>query len=211
MARTVRLLSKAVIGLFTASALVGCISVLPEADPAPARFLLSPAPVSESGPSIDASLTIADPSATRALATTSIALMRSPGVVEYYRGGEWSDRAPALMRTALLRSFENSGRILSVGDSVSMPAGAYTLRTDIRSFHIAFGDAGPRAEVSVYARLTNRRGRVLAAKLFDHSRPLKKDAVDLAGAMLNDSAGEALASIVDWSLATIAEDSAGGS
>ena len=185
-----------------ALALAGCVSVLPEAEPPAPRYLLAPAEFDvESEKRAAWSLAVEDPAATRAYDTTKIALARAPGRIEYYANGEWADRAPRLLLSALVRSFENSGRILGVGDLAAAPASDFVLRTDIRAMHADYGSGSPVATISVYAKLTDGRGRVYAARLFERSAPVERDAVAQVASTFDQVVGELLTDMVDWTFA----------
>ena len=184
----------------------GCVSVLPEASPAAARYTIAPVEFADAAPqSVEWSLAVADPSATRAYDTAKIALTRAPGQIEYYANGEWADRGPRLVRTALVRSFENSGRILGVGDTISMPSADFILQTDIRSLHVQYANGDPAAEVSFYAKLTDRRGRILAARLFSESQSLGGDSATAAGRAFDAATSAVISDIVNWSTEAASE------
>jgi len=143
-----------------------CVSLLPETTPAKPRYQIAAIDARAPGAARVAwSLAIDDPRATRAFDTTKIAVSTAPGRIEYYAGAEWADRAPRLFQTALIESFEDSGRILGVGDRAAMPVGDYVLQADIRRIVLEIRDGKPAAVVHVYARLTDGKGAVHAAKL----------------------------------------------
>lgn len=181
---------------------MGCVSVLPDAPPAAARYLIAPAEI-EAAPAPDVawSLAVEDPQSTRVFDTTKMALVRSPGRVEYYAAGEWADRAPRLVQAAIVRSFENSGRILSVGDRSSLPFSDFILKTDIRTMHAAYDGNRPTATVEIFARLTNPRGKVIAARLFSRQAPATRDGEQEVAAAFNEAMAVMLADIVEWSFA----------
>ena len=179
----------------------GCVSVLPEATPASARYTISPVTFNDAAvSSVDWSLAVEDPSATRAYDTVKIAITRAPGQIEYYAGGEWADRSPRLIRTALVRSFENTNRILGVGDTISLPGAQFILQTDIRSLHVNYNKDAPSADVVIFARLTDRRGRILSSRLFEQSQQLQSDTTTQAGRAFDRALGMVIGDIVDWSL-----------
>ena len=179
---------------------VGCVSVLPEASPASARYTISPVEFANTAPqSVDWSLAVADPSATRAYDTAKIAITRAKGQIEYYANGEWADRGPRLIRTALVRSFENSGRILGVGDTITLPGADFILQTDIRSLHVQYANGDPSVEVALYAKLTDRRGRVLAAQLFSERQALGDDSATAAGRAFDAATSKVISDVVNWS------------
>src|SRR3990167_3831132 len=117
-------------------ALSSCISVLPDAPPASARYLVTDVSVTESRAPVAWTLGVEEPDATLAFNTAKIALSREPARIEYYAGGEWVDRAPRLLGAALVRSFENTGVVKGVGSRVTLPISTFALQTDIRRLTI---------------------------------------------------------------------------
>ncbi len=179
------------------SLLASCVSVLPEATPAAARYTISPVEFSgDNGARVDWTLAVADPAATRAYDTAKIALTRSPGQIEYYAEGEWTDRAPSLVQTALVRSFENTNRILGVGDAVALAGAEFVLRTDLRALHVKYNGGAPDAVVSVYAKLTDRRGRVIASALFAEEARADEDRVPAVGRAIDAALSAVIADMV---------------
>lgn len=181
--------------------LAGCVSVLPKAAPASARYLIEP--VVYPGPPeqpVKWSLIVEDPNSTRVYDTTKMALVREPGRVEFYASGEWADRAPRLVQTALIRSYENSGRILGVGDRISLPGGTFALQTDIRAMHADYSAGKPAAAFKVFARLTNSRGEVISVRLFEQKVEAQNDTVPDVAAAFDKAVTVALGEIVDWSI-----------
>ena len=188
--------------LAAACLLTGCVSVLPEAAPPAPRFSIGEG-IEEASPGapITWSLSVDEAAATRAVDTTKIAIVRSEGRYEYYSGGEWTDRAPLLFQTSLVRSLQNSGRILGVGSRASQPIADLVLQTDMRRFSINETGAFPVAEVEVFARITDLRGRVKAAQRFSQSAELNRNDASGAAAALNRATKEIVSEIVDWTLA----------
>lgn len=180
--------------------LAGCVSVIPESPPAAARYLLSPIDFEEAGAErVSWSLAIDDPQSTRVYDTAKIALMRAPARIEYYAGGEWADRAPRLFEAALIRSFENSGRILGVGDRTSVPLANFILQTDIRAMQAAYDDgAPPEATIEIFARLTNSRGRIFASRLFRQTAPAARNTEASVVAAFDEAMTALLEDMVAW-------------
>ena len=175
-----------------------CVSVLPKAAPAPARFEISDVSSQDDGAPVAWTLAVEDPLATRAIDTAKIALTRAPGAVEYFAEAEWTDRAPRLIGVALVRSFENSGRIAGVGSRVTLPSSDFVLQTDIRALAADMSGDGVTARTAVYAKLTNGRSKIHAAKLFAAERAVAGDDGDEAATALNQNLAGLLAEIRDW-------------
>ncbi|MGF1544856.1 MAG: ABC-type transport auxiliary lipoprotein family protein [Parvularculaceae bacterium] len=197
------------IAAILAAPLAGCVSVLPEADPPAPRFALTPvagaaeyAGLGDSlaGGHVGWALVIDDPVASRAIDTTKIALKDEPEQYRYFSGGEWTDRTPRLVELALVRSFENSGRILGVGGRANIAAADLVLQTDVRAFEAQVAGRGraPDAVVEIYARLTDLRGETLAARLFSARVAAGSDEASDVASAINAAAGQTITEIVDW-------------
>ncbi len=191
-------------GAMALAAVQGCVSVLPDADPAAPRYGVSFAPADAfppvAGAGVDWSLSVADPLSTRAIDTANIALLADRAQYEYYPDGEWVDRAPRLVHTALVRSFENSGRIVAVGGRDSQPVSDYVLQIDVRDFEADMRSGDLIARAAIYARLTNVRGRIFAAELFEAQRGVGEDKAGAVAGALDAAAGELMPRIVDWAV-----------
>ncbi|WDI32039.1 ABC-type transport auxiliary lipoprotein family protein [Hyphococcus flavus] len=180
---------------------IGCVSVLPEAAPPKPRFHIEAANTEAlSGAPLNWSLVIDDPRATRVYDTVRIAVAPAPGRIEYLGGAEWADRAPRLFQTALTQTFEDAGRIISVGDRLALPVADIVLQTDIRRMELDVSN-GKNAVVEVYARLTDGKGTVYAARKFEGRGNAGSTNPNAVYDGFEAAFGEILTSIVEWSYA----------
>ena len=120
------------IALAIGFALPACTgNLLPGAanDP-PKLYILTPKNTFEPNlPKVEWQLTVALPIADAALNTARIALRQNPISLEYYARANWVDTAPQMIQTLLVESFENTGKIVSIGrQSVTLRAD-YSLLT----------------------------------------------------------------------------------
>lgn len=188
-----------------ATMLVSCTgSLLPGAnnDP-PNLYVLSPkSTFTPDLPKVDWQLTVFVPTADAALNTARIALRRSPVSLEYYARANWVDTTPQMIQTLLVESFENSGRIVSIGrQSVTLRAD-YSLLTDLREFQAEYKDDGPpTVRVRLNAKMVRMPQReILALENFEFTErargndlPAIVDAFDIA-------LGKVLKRVVEWTL-----------
>jgi cholesterol transport system auxiliary component len=185
-----------------ALALSACVSVLPEAAPASARYQVTDVtPVGADRAAVKWTLGVEEPDATLAFNTAKIALSREPARIEYYAGGEWVDRAPRLFGAALVRSFENTGAIRGVGSRVTLPISTYALQTDVRKLTITHRGGDLSADVEIFARLTNGRSTVIASRLFTASGPVESDNAGAAATALNAGLENIQRELVEWTIA----------
>lgn len=166
------------------AALTAC-SVLPKREP---TTLYEPTHVAYAGdaaaPVVKWSLLIEKPLASEWLASDRIAVRPGPGSVQVYAGASWSDSAPNLVQAELLRSFEDSQKILSVARDGTLLRGDYALLTELRSFESTYPQPGrPEVVIEVYAKLVSTAdGGVVSARVFKETEP---------------SGGEDVAAVVD--------------
>lgn len=160
------------VAMLLAAGVAGC-SVLPKREPTQV-FAPSTAPVvvGADWPTVAWSLLVAKPSASQQLDTERIAVRPGAGAVQVYDAASWSDPAPELVQTALLRGFEDSGRILAVARPGSGVHGDYALQSEVRSFTSVYEGGNPQAVVEIYARLVHAAdGGVVAARRFREVEP----------------------------------------
>ena len=89
---------------------------VPGKGPPPILYRLTPkSTFREDLPTVSWQLVLELPLANAGLSTTRIALYRDPTNLEYYARASWTDRAPGMVLTLMIESFENSGKIVAVG------------------------------------------------------------------------------------------------
>jgi len=156
-------------------------------------------------PRVDWQLLVETPSAPAAIDTARIVLMRTGMMVDYFANVAWIDRAPLMVQTLLLESFENSGRIIAVGrESVALRAD-FVLRTELREFQAEFAPDDPRpfAVVRIIARLVAMPRRSIEATQSFEART-QASAADFPALMeaFDASLGAVLKRVVEWTLRT---------
>ena len=96
------------------------------------------------------------------LDTSRIALQRSPTTFEYYARARWTDRAPAMVQTLIIESFQNSERIVAVGREAAGLRADFILRTELREFQAEYSALGPpKAHVWIDATLVSSPNRII--------------------------------------------------
>jgi cholesterol transport system auxiliary component len=106
------------------------------------------------------------PLAPAGLDTSRIALTRSAVTIDYFADSEWTERAPLLVQTALVASFDNSKAINAIErDSVGLRAD-FILRTELRHFEAVYDSPNgpPEIWVAIGARLVNPASRGIVAQ-----------------------------------------------
>jgi cholesterol transport system auxiliary component len=146
-------------------------------------------------------LSIDTPVASDALDTTRMLVMPSPGALETYKGGRWSDTAPLLLRALTVQAFQQSGRISGVGASTSGLHGDYLLATDLYDFETQYRDGSPHAMIRLNARLTDSStNRIVAARSFEADAPVAGSQPAAAATAFEQALAQLLPNMVDWTL-----------
>jgi cholesterol transport system auxiliary component len=118
-------------------------------------------------------LRVEEPAAATPLAGAKIAQRDSDGSFGVFRGARWSERAPELIQGAIVRSFEDSGRIRGVGRSTSSVRGDYLLLMELRYFEADYsGSGGPVVRFALSAKLIGAKdNEAVAARVFSETEP----------------------------------------
>lgn len=187
------------------AAVSGCgpLSILPEP---PQLYTLTPkSSYPEDLPTVGWSLLIETPVAAAGLDTVRIPLSQSPITLDYFAGVAWTDRAPSMVQRLLVESFENSGKIVSVGrDSIGL-RGDFLLKTELREFQAERWepDSLPRVRVRLNTKLVELPDReIIAGETFEaviEAATLDFNAVVQA---YDDALGRVLRRVVTWTLVT---------
>ncbi len=196
---------KAALALPIAAALGSCDIPIPGQGPPPELYRLTPkSTFGEDLPTVSWQLLLELPLTNASIDTTRIGLRRTPTSVEYYARASWSDRAPQMMQTLMIESFENSGRILAIGrDSVALRAD-FVLKTDLREFQAEYIEGpNPKARVTIIAKLVQMpRRTIVGSKKFEAVIPAESDTMDAIIGAFDEALGKVLKRLVEWTLLT---------
>ena len=199
-----RVLAMAVAAPATAL-LAACQIPVPGQGPPPLLYRLTPKSTFGTDlPVVHWQLVVETPLADAGIDATRIALQRSPTLLEYYARSTWSDRAPVMVQTLIVESFENSRRIVAVGRDVVSLRADFVLNTELREFQAEyFGDPSPRAHVNITARLVQLpRRAIIGSKAFESIVPASADTLDAIVAAFDEALGKVLRHLVEWTLLT---------
>ncbi|WP_353474832.1 ABC-type transport auxiliary lipoprotein family protein [Salipiger sp. H15] len=148
-----------------------------------------------------AELVVETPIASGALTTDRIMVRPSPLQAQYLPGARWSDEAPAMVQTLLVRSLAETGAFASVGRAPLGGQGDYALLGELTDFQAESYGAG--APVSVHLRLMLRLVRerdatVVASRTFELREPAADDETATIVAAFDRAAGRMVAEILPW-------------
>jgi cholesterol transport system auxiliary component len=143
------------------------------------------------------------PLAPAGLDSSRIALTRSAVSIDYFADSEWTDRAPLLMQTALVASFENSKAIDAIDrESVGLRAD-FILKPEIRHFEAVYASSNgpPDVWVAINVRLVNTSDRdIVAQAAFERRQRASANDVPSIVAAFDEALGGVMKEIVVWTV-----------
>lgn len=196
--------------------LPGC--ALPALRTPPQLYTLTPkSTFGDDLPPVDWQLLVEPPAAAAGLDSLRIALQSSPFKLDYFADAAWTDRAPQMVQTLIVESFENSGGIVSVGrESIGLRAN-YVLKTELREFQAEYIENGlsepPVVRVRMNAKLVQiPRRTIIAGDNFEALTVATSNSLDAIVLAFDDALGKVLRRLVTWTLTSgEAHWSSGGS
>ncbi len=196
-----RVSRRLVIGVlpFTAA---GC-TLLPTGSAPPKLYTLTPASdFPPDGRRVSWQLLVDVPASAAALDTERIALSRSSTTIDYFADAAWTDRAPLLIQSLLVQSFENSGRISAIArESLALRAD-YILRSELRHFEADYTGSGPpSAHVEIGIKLVKMPDRgIVAQRRVETRTQASENQVATIVEAFNAALHDAMRQVVGWTL-----------
>jgi cholesterol transport system auxiliary component len=162
-----------VLGALGLLPLAACSELIPGQGPPPQLYRLTPkSTFPEDLPTVTWQLVLAVPDADASLDTTRIALMREPTRIEYYAASGWTDRAPTMIQSLILESFENSDKIVAVGRRAVGLRADFELRSELREFQAEYFTGKIQAHVGLACKLVRAAERaIVGSTSFDVLAP----------------------------------------
>jgi cholesterol transport system auxiliary component len=183
-----------------------CSGVLGGGSP-PQLYTLTP--VKEFPPTLPksrAQLLIEAPVAPGGLDTERIALMRSAVSVDYFAGAAWTDRAPLMVQSLLVESFENTGKVAAIDrESLALRAD-FILKPELRDFTAIYsGSDAPVVRVRVGLKLVRLPDRqIVAQRAVSADAPAQQNSVSGVVEAFDAALHRVIADTVAWTLPTMA-------
>jgi cholesterol transport system auxiliary component len=191
----------ALVAAFAASA---CQGLIPGASRDPPRlYELSPKSTFDPTlPRVRSQLVVESPESASGLQTSRIAVKQRPTTLDYYARSEWTDLAPRLVQTKLIESFENSGKIVSVGREGSGLRSDYVLKSELRHFEAQLYETEkPLIRVVVNVKLVKMPAReIVANRSFERTEKVAAADIDKLVEGFDEALGGVLKRIVEWSI-----------
>src|ERR1700674_2799134 len=100
----------------------------------------------------------------------------------------WADSIPKLIEARLIEGFENYDIAHAPLRTMDVGQADFQLLIDVRRFRVAV-DSEPAAEIGLSARIVDKNGKVVAARLFEESEKFAHVEPQQAGAAFSDAFG----------------------
>jgi cholesterol transport system auxiliary component len=143
------------------------------------------------------------PLAPAGLDTSRIALTRSAVSIDYYADSEWTERAPLLVQTALIESFENSKAVNAIDrESVGLRAD-FILKPELRHFEAAYDsrNAAPEVWIVINVRLVDPSERdIIAHGSFQRRERAPTNDMPSIIAAFDEALGGVMKDVVVWTV-----------
>ena len=191
------------IGMPLLGLISACQLQVPGQGPPPRLYRLTPKSTFDTDlPTVDWQLLVEPPVVQAGLNTTRIALQRVAIQLEYYARANWTDRAPAMVQTLILESFENSERIVAVGREALGLRADFVLKIELREFQAIYENGtAPGVRVVINAKLVQMpRRAIVASARFEHVAAAEADQLDQIVAAFDEALGKVLRDLVEWTL-----------
>jgi cholesterol transport system auxiliary component len=149
-------------------------------------------------------LAVEVPNAAANLGTSRIAIAQSPTSSDYYSKTAWTDRAPLMVQTRIVDSFENSKKIVAVARETIGLRANYVLQSDLRNFEAMYFYGGtPIVHVRIVAKLVRMPDRqIIGIGTFERCVRARADKVPKVVEAFDQALGSVMKRLVAWTLKT---------
>jgi len=200
-----------------AGGLTGCVDFPLAKNDAPRLYVLTPkSTYPDDLKHVDWQLLIDAPVSPAGLNTARIALQDSPIELRYFNLASWTDFAPRMVQALIVESFENSGRIVSVGREQIGLRSDFLLKTELREFQAEYEEripadtttlgptaSPPWARVRINAKLVQMPQReIIAQQTFERRIRAKENRMSDIIDAFDEALGKTLKAVVIWTLET---------
>jgi cholesterol transport system auxiliary component len=193
--------------LAIAFATAGCTleGMLGTSGPPPSLYVLTPKSTFDPDlPFVEAQLVVEVPIASEGLNTHRIALRDGPLTLDFFASARWTERAPQMVQTLLVESFENTGKIVSVARQGVDLRADYVLKTELREFQAEYeGVDGhdPDIWVRLNAKIVRMPARVIvASQTFESRFPAAGQSMTDVVHAFDEALNKVLKKTVTWTM-----------
>ena len=185
-------------------ALSGCELIKAAEEPTD-LYTVTPKSTFDAGmPDVLWQLVVEVPVAAANLNTGRIAIAQTPTSSDYYAKVAWTDRAPMMVQTRIVDSFENSHKIVAVAREAIGLRANYVLQPDLRNFEAMYFYGGaPIVHVRIVAKLVRMPDRqIIGVGVFERCVRARADKVPKVVEAFDQALGSAMKRLVPWTLKT---------
>ncbi|MEK9968107.1 MAG: ABC-type transport auxiliary lipoprotein family protein [Ferrovibrio sp.] len=189
-------------------ALSACGGLIPQAPPSNIYNLSPKTTFPDDLPKVDWQLVVEEPYAAGGLDSHKIAIYTNPYEVKYFAEARWAERAPRMVQTLLVESFENTGKIVAVGRQSVGLRSDFNLKSDLREFQAVLkeGQTAPEILIVLQAKMIAQpRQQIVASATFERRAQAKSAAILSVVEAFDDALGKILRDTVRWAM-TVKKD-----
>ncbi len=194
-----------ILALLLSVSLSGCgaISAIDNASQTLEIYELRTPRIAATGGRRNVEVIVETPSATSAIETERIMIRPTPLRAQYLPDVRWSDTAPVMVQTLLVRGLIETGKLASVGRSPLGTAADYAVLGELTDFQAeSFAGSGPVVRVRIIFRVVRERdARVVATRGFAVLETAASNATDDLVAAFDRATTAALSDAIFWVLA----------
>ncbi len=114
----------------------------------------------------------------------------------------WADAIPKLVQARLIESFENFDIAHAPLRVADLGQADFQLLIDVRRFRIAV-DSTTTAEIGLSARIVDKNGKIVAARLFEHDQAFDKVEPPAAVAAFDEAFGRIAKEMIAWTVQSL--------
>ena len=157
-------------------------------------------------PRIRQQIVVTEPTATAAISNDRITVQPTPLEVRFLPGARWVDRAPLIIQSLMIESFENSNKVDAVGRSAIGLRADYLIVMDVREFQAIISDAdNPDAPLVANVRLNIKiveadTDTIIASRSIEKLQASASDDANDIVAAFDLALGRVLKASVEWSI-----------
>lgn len=150
------------------------------------------------------SLRVTRPAAGNLLAGQRIIVLPAGDQVSHYKGAQWSEPVPLLLRNRLLDALRQDGRIAQLSNDDRMLQADFELDGELRAFQSVYKDGLPQVLLRLDLRLVRpATQRIVASRRFEQLQPASDSALPAVVSAFGLASDRLALEVADWSVAQI--------
>ena len=191
--------------LFCLSTLTAC-SLTPTPEPV-STYKLTPEsnkPLSENQTVLNLSLRINKPNASGYLATSRLVVMTQDQQLSVYKGAQWHEATPLMIRNQLLDSFRQANLVAFVSSDDKQLVAQVELDSDLREFQTQYHNGKAQVSIILVVRLVNpQQKRILASRTFSEQLEARSAELPDVVSAFSRAQNQLSQSVITWTQQTL--------